>query len=92
MDSNFHRGYPSRFSLTDEFNLLCMLSNIGVTTPEKSLTTEEISEHTRMDTHLIEKLLPKLIQDGYITILQSDFSEKYYLTLNGIRKVLSTYS
>ena len=92
MVSDFPRGYPSRYALPDDFHLVCMLSNIGVTTPNRSLTFEEISERTRMEVALIEKLVPKLIRDGYVAVTKTDLKEKYYLTLNGIRKVLSTYS
>ena len=90
MDSN--RGIPSRFPLPEEFRLLCMLSNIGITTPNKSLTTEEISERISMELSLLEKLLPKLAQDGYVKVSKMDLNEKYHVTINGIRKVLSTYS
>ncbi len=69
-----------------------MLSNIGVTSPEKSLSIEEISEHIGVKVSMLEKLLPKLVQDGFVKSLQIDLIEKYYITVNGIRKVLSTYS
>jgi DNA-binding MarR family transcriptional regulator len=69
-----------------------MLSNIGVITPDKSLTIEELSERTRVEISVIQKLLSKLVQEGYVEVSTIEFTEKYYLTLNGIRKVLSTYS
>ncbi|MCK4953034.1 MarR family transcriptional regulator [Candidatus Bathyarchaeota archaeon] len=91
MNTDFPKRYSS-FSLSDDFQLLCMLSNIGVITPAKSLTIEELSERTRLEISVIQKLLSKLVQEGYVEVSTIEFTEKYYLTLNGIRKVLSTYS
>lgn len=91
MNTDFPKRYAS-FSLSEDFQLLCMLSNIGVITPAKSLTIEELSECTRIEISIIQKLLSKLVQDGYVEVSTIEFTEKYYLTLNGIRKVLSTYS
>jgi predicted transcriptional regulator len=85
-------GHSSGFAVPEEFNLLCMLFNIGVITPEKSLTTKEISERTRMDVSAIESFLPKLIHEGYVMVSKTDFTDKYYVTPEGIRKVLSIYS
>ena len=93
MGSNFG-GYPSwsAAQAPDEFHLLCMLSNIGIISPKKSLTAEEISEHTRMEVYRVKKLIPKLVQNGYIEISKTEFVDKYYVTAEGIRKVLSMYS
>lgn len=93
MGSNFG-GYPpwSDARASEEFHLLCMLSNIGVIHPKKSLSAEEISEYTRMEVSTVKKLLPKLVQNGYIEISKTEFVNKYYVTAEGIRKVLSMYS
>lgn len=93
MGSNFG-GYPSWSAAQApvEFHLLCMLSNIGVIGLKKSLTADEISEHTRMEVSTVKKLLPKLIQNGYIEISEIESVNKYFVTAAGIRKVLSMYS
>lgn len=84
--------HPSKFAVPEEFHLLCMLFNIGVIMPERSLTIKEISERTNMEVSAIERFLPKLIQEGYVMISKTDFTDKYYVTPGGIRKVLSIYS
>ena len=66
MSSNFNGGYAYHFNVTEDFHLLCMLSNIGIINPQKSLTTEEISVHTMIDTSTVKRLLSKLIQEGYV--------------------------
>lgn len=42
-----HRGRP--MPISDEVYLLCMLHNIGMTVPEKSLTVDEISRWTAIE-------------------------------------------
>ncbi len=85
-------GHPSGFAVPEEFNLLCMLFNMGVIAPERSLTAKEISERIRMEVSAVEGFLPKLIQEGYVMVSKTDFADKYYVTPEGIRKVLSMYS
>lgn len=91
------RGEPSSdFSsgpeLSDELRLLCMLHNIGAIASERSLTLQQISEWTRMETPALRSYLQKLIELGYVQFIQIEGMDKYHLTLDGIRKVLSIYS
>jgi DNA-binding IclR family transcriptional regulator len=69
-----------------------MLHNIGATASERSLTLQQISEWTRMETPALQSYLQKLIELGYVQFIQIEGMDKYHLTLNGIRKVLSIYS
>ncbi len=79
-------------SIPDEVLFLCLLHNIGATAPEKSLSLEEISKWILMEREKVEQNLMKLIENEYIQSVSVSGSEKYYVTINGIRKVLSMYS
>jgi DNA-binding IclR family transcriptional regulator len=76
----------------NQLRLLIMLHNIGATESSKSLTIQQISEWTRMDTPELQTHLQKLIELGYAQSFRSNETDKYHLTVNGIRKVLSLYS
>ena len=76
----------------DQLRLLIMLHNIGATESSKALTIDEISDWTRMETLELQVHLQKLIELGYTQSFLSQEVEKYYLTVDGIRKVLSLYS
>jgi len=78
--------------LPDEMRLLVMLHNIGATESGKSLTVQQISEWTKMDNPTLQSHLQKLVELGYIQFIQAEGTDKYHLTLDGIRKVLSMYS
>jgi DNA-binding IclR family transcriptional regulator len=69
-----------------------MLHNIGATESSKALTVEQIAEWTRMETPELQGHLQKLIELGYAQSLRADETDKYHLTVDGIRKVLSLYS
>ncbi len=69
-----------------------MLHNIGATESSKALTIEQIAEWTRMETPELQTHLNKLIELGYAQSFRSEETERYYLTIDGIRKVLSLYS
>ena len=90
MNSSFDTSYDS--TMPEEFQLLCMLHNIGATTPEKSLPVKKISEWTKMEVSTVELQLRKLIELDFVQLVEAEGSNKYHITLNGIRKVLSTYS
>ena len=85
-------GYSSGPEIPDEMRLLCMLHNIGATESGKSLTIQQISEWTRMDPSTLQFHLQKLSELGYVQFVQAEGIDKYHLTLDGIRKVLSIYS
>ena len=85
-------GFSSGPELSDELRLLCMLHNIGATASERSLNIQQISEWTRMDTLALQFHLQKLVELGYVQFIQAEGMDKYHLTIDGIRKVLSTYS
>jgi len=76
----------------EEFRLLCMLHNIGATRLEKSLSIQEISQWTAMETSSIEFHLQKLVESGYVQPIEGEGVGKYHLTPDGIRKVLTLYS
>jgi predicted transcriptional regulator len=80
------------FSMPEEFSFLCMLHNIGAVNSEKSLTTDEISKWTFIEPEKVKQYLRKLLQSEYISMNPNQGTKRYYVTSNGIRKVLSTYS
>jgi len=87
MSSRFVPG-----SMPDELYFLCMLHNLGATTPERSLSLEEISRWTVIEAAKAEQNLRKLIEDNYVQSNSISGIQKYFITVNGIRKVLSMYS
>ena len=90
MNSSFNSSYNS--TMPEEFQLLCMLHNIGATTSEKSLPIEKISEWTRMEISILKFQLEKLVELDFVQRVKAEGVNKYHITLDGIRKVLSTYS
>ncbi|MBS7614317.1 hypothetical protein KEJ18_01070 [Candidatus Bathyarchaeota archaeon] len=78
--------------MPDEIYFLCLLHNIGATSSEKSLSIEEISQWTVMEPQKVRENLEKLISTQYIQKIYRDGLERYHVTINGIRKVLSMYS
>lgn len=76
----------------DDLRLLCMLHNIGATMPERSLTIKEISEWTTVEVSTVQSYLQKFVEQGYVNHIRIGEIDKYHLTLDGIRKVLSIYS
>lgn len=79
-------------NLPEEFRFLAMLHNIGAIIPEKALTTDEIAKWTTMDCGAVQGHLGKLIELGYVKIVKTDSVDKYYVSVDGIRKVLTLYS
>lgn len=82
------RGY----SIPDELYFLCMLHNIGATSSDKSLTVEEISRWTANEPGKVRVNLEKLMSTNYVIVNVSEGVEKFHITTDGIRKVLSMYS
>ncbi len=78
--------------LPDDMRLLVMLHNIGATESGRSLNAQQISEWTKMDNQTLRFHLHKLIELGYVQSFHAEGIDKYHLTLDGIRKVLSMYS
>lgn len=83
----------SKFSsIPDEIYLLCILHNIGATEPGKALTLEEIARWTAMDPSKAEQNLNKLMENRYIEVMETMGAKRYFVSVDGIRKVLSMYS
>jgi len=78
--------------MSDEIYFLCLLHNIGAISSEKSMSIEEISQWTVMEPQKVRENLDKLISTQYIQKTYRDGLERYHVTINGIRKVLSMYS
>jgi DNA-binding MarR family transcriptional regulator len=76
----------------NQLRLLIMLHNIGATESSKALTIKQISEWTRMEVSELQVHLKKLIELDYVQSFRSEEADKYHLTTDGIRKVLSLYS
>jgi DNA-binding MarR family transcriptional regulator len=89
----YNHGYRSQQDeQPNQLRLLIMLHNIGATESTKALTIRQISEWTRMEDSELLIHLRKLIELGYVQSFRSEEAEKYHLTTDGIRKVLSLYS
>jgi len=80
------------YNLPEDVSFLSLLHNIGATSPNRSLTVEEISRWAAMDYEKVMEKLSKLADEKYVKVHISDGIENYYVTVNGIRKVLSIYS
>ncbi|MBS7634762.1 hypothetical protein KEJ34_04610 [Candidatus Bathyarchaeota archaeon] len=79
-------------SVPEEIYFLCMLHNIGATSPERSLTFEEIARWTMLEPSKVEQNLKTLMDGNYVAISMDSGTKKYFITVDGIRKVLSMYS
>lgn len=86
VDSDEHVSVP------EEIYFLCMLHNIGATSPERSLTFKEIVCWTMLEPSKVEQNLKTLIDGNYVAISVDSGTKKYFITADGIRKVLSMYS
>ncbi|MEM1515478.1 MAG: hypothetical protein QXH24_05460 [Candidatus Bathyarchaeia archaeon] len=78
--------------MPDYVYLLHIMHNVGAIDPERALSIEEISCWASMDKQKVEENLTILIENGYAQIKAGSGSKKYFITVNGIRKVLSIYS
>jgi hypothetical protein len=78
--------------MPDEIRFLCLLHNVGATSSDKSLTIEEISRWTAIEAEKVEGNLEKLIKNDYVHVNFVQGADKYHVTVDGIRKVLSMYS
>ncbi|MGB9134558.1 MAG: helix-turn-helix domain-containing protein [Candidatus Bathyarchaeia archaeon] len=88
-------GYPAvtpRPELPEEFRFLCMLHNVGAITVERSLTVEDIARWTNKEPTMILEHLQKLAELGYVQTVKSGETDKYHVSVMGIRKVLTLYS
>ena len=88
-------GYPPVMpspELPEEFQFLCMLHNVGAINPERALTISEISKWTNKESTEIKNHLGRLHELGYVQSFKKDESEKYHVSVTGIRKVLTLYS
>ena len=91
MDTN-HSFRSQADEQPNQLRLLIMLHNIGATEASKALTIKQISEWTRMEPVELQGYLQKLIELGYAQHFRSEERDRYHLTTDGIRKVLSLYS
>ena len=91
MDTN-HSFRSQADEQPNQLRLLIMLHNIGATEASKALTIKQISEWTRMEPVELQGYLQKLIELGYAKHFRSEDRDRYHLTTDGIRKVLSLYS
>lgn len=88
-------GYPPvspSAEMPEEFQFLCILHNVGATSPERSLTVQEIVRWTDKEAPMIRDYLQKLQELGYVQPITSDETKKYHVSIMGIRKVLTLYS
>ena len=89
-ENHSFRSHPDE--QPNQLRLLIMLHNIGATEASKALTIQQISEWTRMEAPDLQGYLKNLIELGYAQSFRSEENDKYHLTIDGIRKVLSLYS
>ncbi|MBX5326291.1 MAG: ArsR family transcriptional regulator [Candidatus Bathyarchaeia archaeon] len=79
-------------NLPEEFRFLCMMHNIGAINAEKALTMDEIAKWTTMEPKTVQEHLRKLSELGYVKMVNVEGQDKYHLSIDGIRKVLTLYS
>jgi predicted transcriptional regulator len=78
--------------MPEEISILCLLHNIGAINSDKSMTIEEISVWIAMESEKVKEYLEKLISNNYISMDVYEGNRRYYVTKEGIRKVLTMYS
>ncbi len=78
--------------LPEDFSLLCMLSNLGVTSRETALSSREIAERIRLEADYVDRLVTKLLDKGLVASIRMENIEKFYVTIDGVRRVLTLYS
>jgi len=79
-------------SVPDNLRFLRILHNIGATSPDKSLTLEEISRWILIDPQKVRENLEELIKNDYVKVNRDGDTEKFHVTARGIVKVMSMYS
>jgi len=79
-------------SVPREVLILGYLHNIGVTSPNRSLTLEEISIRTALEAEIVRENIMKLIKGEYVNMIRVEGVERYYVTPNGILKAAGVYS
>ncbi len=85
-------SFSSFPELPKELRLLRMLHNVGATASERSLSIQEICQWTEMESSTVQLQLQKLVEMGYVQFIKADEIDRYHVTLDGMRKVLSMYS
>ena len=78
--------------LPEDFSLLCMLSNLGVTSRETALSSREIAERIRLEADYVDRLVTQLLDKGLVASIRMENIEKFYVTIDGVRRVLTLYS
>ncbi|UCE95124.1 MAG: helix-turn-helix transcriptional regulator [Candidatus Bathyarchaeota archaeon] len=81
-----------RPELPEEFRFLCMLHNVGAINAERALTLEEIARWTDKKPSTLQEYLQKLKELGYVQPVTEGGTNKYHVSVMGIRKVLTLYS
>ena len=85
-------SYQPLPQVPDEFKVLSMMNNIGAISPERSLSPDELSQWTEIDSSTIKTHLQKLRESGYVELVDTSGTQKFHLTRAGIMKVLTLYS
>ena len=78
--------------LPEDFSLLCMLSNLGVTSKDTALSSKEIACRIHLQTDSVDRLIAKLLDKGLVASIEVENIEKFYVTIDGVRRVLTLYS
>jgi len=78
--------------IPEDIRFLTLLHNIGAISPERSLSIEEISRWAAVNPHEIREKLLRLSSKKYVDFCINGNVRRYYVTVDGMRKVLSTYS
>ena len=78
--------------MPDEIYFLCFLHNIGATSLDRALAFEEIVKWTAMEPEKVRSNMHKLVEDNYVQLVSIEGAERYLVTAEGIRRVLSIHS
>ncbi len=77
---------------SDPLHILCAMHNMGLISEDRSMTVEEIANRIHLPPQEVRKRLEELLEMGYVHLKKEGPIEKYYLSPEGILKVLSLYT
>ncbi len=89
-ESDFMRYKLPR--MPDDVYLLYIMHNVGAINSNRALSIKEISRWASMEEQGVEENLKRLMENGYAEVNMDSGTKKYFITVDGIRKILSIYS
>ena len=72
--------------------ILSAMHNMGLLNEERAMTAEEIANRTGLPVEVVRKRIKELSEMGYVKKVEREGTELYYLSPEGILRVLSLYT